>query len=45
MDAMNETTERAENAPIVTATRVPPEESESGDEPENTPIATVSRVE
>ncbi len=44
IDEMDETTGDPENAPIATATRVPPEESESDDDPENAPIATVARV-
>jgi hypothetical protein len=41
---MNQTTDEPENAPIATATRVPPEESKSDDEPENAPIVTAARV-
>lgn len=37
-------TEDAENAPIATTTRVPPDELESDDDTESAPIATATRV-
>lgn len=44
MDQPAQYTDDAENAPIATATRVPPDEFESDDDAENAPIATATRV-